>query len=103
MSRTERFVAEGFGHGFTLPYGFPPRYRRHLTRCFLHRHIGFTPTRSVLRRRGRAFPALPPTTMTSAETPLRFSPSPFQAQGGASPGKGRIPSSHNRCIYTTSP
>jgi len=41
--------------------------------------------------------------MTSAETPLRFSPSPFQAQGGASPGKGRTPSSHNRRIYTTSP
>jgi len=41
--------------------------------------------------------------MTSAETPLQFSPSPFQAQGRASPGKGRTPSSHNRRIYATSP
>ena len=31
-----------------------------------------TPTRSVLHQRGRASPALPPTTMTSAETLLRF-------------------------------
>jgi len=41
--------------------------------------------------------------MTSAETPLRLASSPFQAQGGASPGKGRTPSSHNRRIYAISP
>src|SRR5690349_11431330 len=103
MARAERFVAESIKHGFTLPYGLPPRLRGHLTLCLLHRHVGFTPTRSVLRRRSRAFPAPPPTTMTSAETPLRLAPSPFQAQGGASPGKGRTPSSHNRHIYATSP
>src|SRR6476469_3118379 len=41
-----------------------------------------TPTRSVLRRRGRAFPALPPTTMTSAETPLRQRRRPFRREAG---------------------
>ena len=41
-----------------------------------------TPTRSVLRRRGRAFPALPPTTMTSAETLLRQRRRPFRREAG---------------------
>lgn len=87
MSRTECFVAENIRPGFTRPFGFPPRMRGHLTLCFLHRHVGnhsysFGRGRRVLRRWSRAFPALPAITMTSAETPLRPSPSPFQAQGG---------------------
>ena len=41
-----------------------------------------TPTRSVLRRRGRAFPALPPTTMTSAETLPRQRRHPFRREAG---------------------
>lgn len=40
------------------------------------------PIRSVLRRRSRAFPALPPTTMTSAETLLRQSRRPFRREAG---------------------
>lgn len=40
MSRAERFVAENIGHGFTSPYGLPPRVGGHLTHCFLNRHIG---------------------------------------------------------------
>lgn len=41
-----------------------------------------TPTRSVLRQRSRAFPALPPTTMTSAETLLRHSRRAFTREAG---------------------
>ena len=41
-----------------------------------------TPTRLVLHRRGRAFPALPPTTMTSAETLLRQRRRPFRRKAG---------------------
>jgi hypothetical protein len=41
-----------------------------------------TPTRLVLRRRSRAFPALPPTTMTSAETLLQQSRRLFRREAG---------------------
>ena len=41
-----------------------------------------TPTRLVLRRWGQAFPALPPTTMTSAETLLRQRRRPFRREAG---------------------
>jgi hypothetical protein len=45
---------------------------------------------------------LPTATTAFADFSLRFAPSPFQARGEISPGKGRTPSSHNRRIYAAS-
>jgi hypothetical protein len=40
MPRAAGLAAGNIGHGFTLPYGFPPRWRGHLTQYLPHRHVG---------------------------------------------------------------
>lgn len=100
--RTKRFVAESLRPGSPKLLGLPTCVSGHLTLFLLHRHNGFTFSRSALCRRGRAFTTLQPTTMSSAEPPLRLSPSPFQAKDRVCPNEGRTPSPHNCHIYTIS-
>ena len=100
MGRTAGFVADWITPGFTARYARPPGSLRHLTHGLVHPHVfghslSFGPSCFWIGLRR------PPTrtTTASADFSLQVSPSPFQAQGEISPGKGRTPSSHNRQIY----